>query len=648
MPFSGLASFHNHLTIQSRINILVSLTILCVVVLGITHFLGDRAVRHATEQQNRYAKLVKVTGEIQTAALALAAAESDFLLHFDKANARKYEKSALAVLRLLEDIPENVVHPRISPAVERTTKLVIDHLSDFRTIARFFKQMDPNEDAGPQGEWREAAHEAEAGLRNAGREALLVKLLMMRRHEKDFLLRGRAEHIEAFNSRSEELFRQIRRADISGDLRIDLTKQIDTYRRSFTNWAEFWVDLKIEIDRQTKNSQNLAPAFQAVNSMAAALHEEATADLRAAQSQTNRWFTLIAAGVLSIAAFLGLLIGRGITKPLRALTATVTALAQGDLQQRIPSAKNRDEIGDIARALHVFRDNAMARERLEAEGKIERATRRMTEKDTRERLEAHARDMADLAQQYEIARSQAESANRMKSEFLATMSHELRTPLNAIIGFSEILQMQSLGPLGNDQYREYVGDIGSSGKHLLQLINDILDLSKIESGLDSLDETDIALPLLVKTIQMMVQQRAHKGGVTLVTEVPDDLPALRADERKIKQILLNLSTNAVKFTEPGGQVTIKGWAKADGGLVLEVVDTGVGIAPEDISKAMAQFGQVDGSLNHAHEGTGLGLPLTKALVEQHGGTLELRSELGVGTTVTATFPTDRLALATAA
>ena len=642
MRLSGLFAIQKTLTIRARLNVLAGLMVFCAIVMGVTLYIGDRAVRHAIDHEERYVRLVEITGKIETAALSLAASESDLLLHSDRVHAAAYEKSSLRVLRLLEDIPEDVVDPKITPVVERLRRLAIDQLSDFRTITRFFKQITGDENSGAQGQWRKAAHDAEVRLRHAGLETPLVTLLMMRRHEKDFLLRGRTEYVDAFDRRGDELFRRLGSMDIPEGLRKDITGQIGEYRRNFMDWAEFRSDLQLEIDRQTENSRKLAPAFKEVNSMAAASLMHATAELKGAQSRTNRWMMIVAGGVLGIAALLGFVIGRGISIPLAALTETVSAIAQGNLQQRIPSAETPDEIGDIARALHVFRDNAMARERLEAEQKMERAARRIAERDVQERLEDHAREMANLAEQNSVARALADSANRMKSEFLATMSHELRTPLNAIIGFSEILQQQSFGPLGSDQYCEYADDICDSGKHLLQLINDILDLSKVESGMDTLDETDITLYELVNTIRMMVQQRAIKGGVTLTAEVPEALPFLRADERKIKQILLNLSTNAVKFTEPGGQVIIKSWAEPDGSLVLEVTDSGIGIAPEDISKAMAQFGQVDGAMNRAHEGTGLGLPLCKALVEQHGGTLDLQSSVGVGTTVTVRLPAARV------
>ena len=257
-------------------------------------------------------------------------------------------------------------------------------------------------------------------------------------------------------------------------------------------------------------------------------------------------------------------------------------------------------------------------------------------------LERQREDLVRLAGNLQIARDQAETANRSKTEFLAAMSHELRTPLNAIIGFSEIMKNETFGPVGSVEYREYAGDINASGQHLLELINDILDLSKVESGAQELFEDDIEVPKVTETVLRLVRQRAEEREVKLELDLPDGLPLLNGDERKVKQILTNLLTNAVKFTDSGGTVTLRAWCNADSGFVFQIADTGIGIAPDDVPKALSQFGQVDSNLNRKYAGTGLGLPLTKALVELHGGYLDLQSQVGVGTTVTVRFPVARI------
>jgi PAS domain S-box-containing protein len=241
------------------------------------------------------------------------------------------------------------------------------------------------------------------------------------------------------------------------------------------------------------------------------------------------------------------------------------------------------------------------------------------------------------------AKREAEIASRAKSQFLAAMSHELRTPLNAVLGFSEMIRLESLGPLGNPRYAEYAKDIHESGEHLLALINDILDLEKVESGTDDLNEEWIDVADTVRAALTLVRARAEARGLTLSAEFENGLPELWADARKLKQILVNLLANATKFTEAGGRITLSVRRDEAGALAVAVRDTGVGIAPEDIPKALAPFGQVRRDPEYAQEGIGLGLPLSQALAEQHGGALEIASELGVGTTATVRLPAARLA-----
>ena len=267
--------------------------------------------------------------------------------------------------------------------------------------------------------------------------------------------------------------------------------------------------------------------------------------------------------------------------------------------------------------------------------------------DAKQRSDTQGKELAALADDLSIARDEAETANRAKSEFLALMSHELRTPLNAIIGFSEIIQSEMFGPVGTPRYRDYAKDVHDSGQHLLKLINDILDLSKIEAGKLELDEADIDVADAIHSSLRLVRERAGENGVRLVTEIPEELPALRFDERKLKQILINLLSNAVKFTPAGGTVTIKTWSRPDSGYIFQIIDTGIGIALQDIPKALSPFGQADSKLARKYEGTGLGLPLTKSLVELSSGSMDLQSEVGVGTTVTVRFPPERIVAAEA-
>ena len=287
---------------------------------------------------------------------------------------------------------------------------------------------------------------------------------------------------------------------------------------------------------------------------------------------------------------------------------------QGDFSRHVP-IEPYTEAGQIAAQYNLV---------------LDRVTREMSARE-------------ETASQLRAARDQAEMANAAKSQFLANMSHELRTPLNAIIGFSEIINNELMGPLGNDTYKGYVADIHHSGTHLLDIINDILDLSKIEADSMELAEDDIDVGETLSACHRMMTTRAEKGGLSLTLDIEPDLPLLVADARAVKQMLLNLVSNAVKFTPAGGAVAILGRLEADGRLAIEVRDTGVGIAKQDIARAFEPFSQLssDATIFKA-DGTGLGLPLTAALARSHGATLVVNSAPGKGTAITIRFPEARV------
>ena len=254
-----------------------------------------------------------------------------------------------------------------------------------------------------------------------------------------------------------------------------------------------------------------------------------------------------------------------------------------------------------------------------------------------DKLEIAHQQQAVLTKKYEMAKVRAESANHAKSEFLANMSHELRTPLNAINGFSEIMAGEMFGPLGHPRYKEYSGDILSSGQHLLALINDILDMSKIEAGKMTMRFEAIDVSEVIDDTLRLVLQRAEKAGLKLKLLLPPHLPELEADYRALKQILLNLMTNAIKFTPPGGAITISATA-TEASLHIQVQDTGIGIDRKDMDRLARPFEQIENQMSKTREGTGLGLALTKSLIEMHSGRLEVDSELGKGTLVTIILP----------
>jgi signal transduction histidine kinase len=238
------------------------------------------------------------------------------------------------------------------------------------------------------------------------------------------------------------------------------------------------------------------------------------------------------------------------------------------------------------------------------------------------------------------AKEQAETASRSKSDFLANISHELRTPLNAIIGFSELIRDELAGPPNSPKYKEYIGDIHNSGMHLMELINDILDLSKAEAGMIEGSNRNVDISDITEACVKLMRPKAERAYVKLSATYPEDLPLLWVDPKHIRQILLNLVSNSVKFTPEGGSVDVR-LVLDDQGLSLIVKDTGIGMNPEDVPKAMAPFGQIDSSLARKYNGTGLGLPLTKRLMDYYEGDMVIQTAPNKGTSVKITFGKER-------
>ena len=247
----------------------------------------------------------------------------------------------------------------------------------------------------------------------------------------------------------------------------------------------------------------------------------------------------------------------------------------------------------------------------------------------------------ELITDLRVAKERAEEGSRVKSQFLANMSHELRTPLNAIIGFSEVIQHELFGA-SDIRYRAYAGDINASGQHLLRVVNDILDLSKLEVDQFELVDELVNVAEMVSTCVNLVKGQAAAKEVVIVAELSPDLPHIRGDDLRLKQVLLNLLSNAVKFSNRGGAVNISAEVLENGSMRIAIADKGIGMTAEDVVIALQPFRQVDAELARRHEGTGLGLPLAKSLAEKHGGTLTVDSHPGAGTTVIVLLPSERV------
>ena len=309
--------------------------------------------------------------------------------------------------------------------------------------------------------------------------------------------------------------------------------------------------------------------------------------------------------------------------------------ARGDFGRDDPSA-------EVARRLEWFyRDVPTTKERITPQGRMLQISRRAMPDGSVVSVYSDITDLKASERKLIQARSQAEMANHAKSEFLANMSHELRTPLNAIIGFSEIIAHELFGPLGNEKYLDYMQDIHQSSRHLLSIINDVLDMSKIEAGKLELSKEPLNIRHLIGEVIRMMRERADSRGIELVTKLSDVEVEIWADERAMKQIFLNLLSNAIKFSRDGGEVSIRVASDELGLAVVEFEDHGIGMNEEELERALQPFGQAKPSTTRNYGGTGLGLPITKGLIEAHGGKLAIESRAGQGTTARISMPTER-------
>jgi signal transduction histidine kinase len=413
-------------------------------------------------------------------------------------------------------------------------------------------------------------------------------------------------------------------------------RQLGAYRVETAQKVEKFIALRQRLDDILDEGIQLRSA----EDLAAAKKEKADAIYAGSNLILGLGLVSIALAILAIK-----LLSNTIVRPLAVLSRAAGRISAGELGARAPVA-GKDEIAALGTA---FNDMAAAVQRNQTalqtanqdlESKVAERTREI--EDANKRLLRELEGRARVEEELREAMSTAQAANRAKSGFLANMSHELRTPLNAVIGFSEVISQELHGKVDNPRYLEYSQYIHQSGTHLLRLINDILDLSRIEAGRIDLSEEAVDVAAVIDEVANLLKQQAANASLEVELAVADGLPRLYADGGRLRQILVNLVANAIKFTKPGGRITVRAGvgSGAEKRFEIAVADTGIGIPEDQIEVALSSFGRVENGM--LREGTGLGLPLTKKLAELHGGGLVLESKVDVGTTVTAWFPADRI------
>jgi signal transduction histidine kinase len=406
---------------------------------------------------------------------------------------------------------------------------------------------------------------------------------------------------------------------------------------------------RVEIDDKVRKFVELRRQLDDI--LDVGIQVDSNKDLAAARTTQNdavyaisRQTLALGFAAIVLAALAVIALSRTLIRPLGELSGAAEKLSDGEFSARVAVA-GKDEIAVLGT---VFNNMAAAVQRNQAalrdanrglEEKVAQRTRDIEEANRRllKELEERTRVEEELRQ----AMSTAQAASKAKSGFLANMSHELRTPLNAVIGFAEVISQELHGKVDNPRYLEYAQYIHQSGNHLLRLINDILDLSRIESGRIDMAEETVDVAALVDEVVNLLRQQAAAAGIEIETAIPGNLPGLHADGGRLRQILVNLVANAIKFTKSGGRVSVGAGLgpTPEKRYEITVADTGIGIPEDKIELALSSFGRVDNGL--LREGTGLGLPLTKKLAEMHGGGLDLVSQVGKGTTVTVWMPGSR-------
>ena len=522
----------------------------------------------------------------------------------------------------------------VSEISDKATK----YKSQFESIALLQLKIGKDQTEGIRKEMRNSLYTVESVLNQINDEnlrlALHRRLLMTQRTEKDLMLRRQDKYLDKFKNYYAITTGDVKKSIKDPELKSQLLAALAAYKGFFKQLSEAALEIGLTYEDGLRNEANTT--INSAHIMADELSRYVNVSIAKKESEINSLILIACVAFSAIIIFLIFRLTRSIVQPLKDVTGAMTELAGGNYAITIMEKGRVDEIGKIIKALKVFKINAMERD--QAKHALEKAHNELEK-----RVKERTRELTEANQHLDESKKKAEAANTAKGNFLANMSHELRTPLNAIIGFSSSLKEEIFGKLNTEKQREYVNDINISGLHLLELINDILDVSAIEAGKVELNEESVKIKELVNDAVRLISPRSEKSGVKIIVSLPSSLPMLYADARRLQQILLNMLSNAVKFSNDGDTVTISANFDIGSSITLSVSDTGVGMDEKELATAMEPFGQVlESSDTRSHEGTGLGLPLTRSLAEMHGGIFEIESEKGSGTNVSVTFQNERV------
>ena len=618
---------------------LTFLSVMVVVALGLILYLSwyrDTSIRQMDDTRNTIQSMDVMLMDMQRI-------QNDFVNLFDPRYLDEFSITFDRFVESTEDLKDGFWDRGLPvDSLERLVVLTSEHQYLFDEMAEQLTTIGQDESDGLRGKLAQAVTAIEAELSHVSnatnqRHALHRQLVIIQILAKDLLLHKQAAYAQRFEGNFAALLGDVDQMVTETQVRIRLRTALFAYRENFLKLitAAERVGLNYEHGMRAEIGGTVAEARETLARL--------TAEVNAAiglQEQNLNMLIGVTAGSFSLAFLLALvMLGRSISTPIRNVTTIMTQLADGDLSVDIPDQPRRDEIGDMLRALRVFKMGAIIRRRTqeelhkahdELESRVEQRTRDLSE-------EIQERRRAETA--LKRAREQAESANQAKSLFLANMSHELRTPLNAIIGYSEMLQ-EDAADLGFEEMTPDLDKINTAGKHLLGLITGILDISKIEAGRFEATVERFIVRDVIDTVVDTVRPLISNNANTLEVSYSDDLGDMETDATRLRQILFNFLSNAAKFTE-GGTITLRAFREADVAgdtLVFSVTDTGIGMDQKQLGMVFEPFTQADTSTTRKYGGTGLGLTLNRELARLLGGEVMAYSTPGKGSTFTVRLP----------